>query len=244
MAKAISKEELDLLGNTNRHIVPIAEMTGKKLRVVGTGVYVKAGDSTFIVTANHVLNEGRSNLYIPWLPGKIFKIEMFRAISVSHPEADVAVLLMRGESPEFVPISIQADSPEVGTEMLLAGFPASRSSSFNNTMRYEARFLKTETIENSGRFSVFSDKINFVCDFYKENILLGGGHRGDFVDPWGMSGGAALEIQYVNGEYEYRLAGIITDWDPKKKQFIRCTNTVIMLDLINNLAASGPRQNV
>lgn len=236
MVNIISRQEFESLSDANRHLVPITKMTGKKLRVAGTGVYVKDRENLFLVTANHVVNRERASLYIPWLPGRIFKIEGFRSICIEHPEVDVAVFLLREESPDFEPISVLADASQIGIKMLLAGFPASRSTSYNNVLRYEARFLKTETIENGGRFSVFNDKVNFVCDFHQEDILLGGGGRGRFADPWGMSGGAAYATSYLEGKYEYNLAGIITDWDPRRKEFIRCTKSQIISELMGKLS--------
>lgn len=238
MPNIVSQQEFESLEAVNQHIVPITRMTGRRLRVVGTGVCIKYRESLFLATANHVLADSPDNVFIPWMPGMIIEAKSFRSIRIVHPNVDVAVFLLREESPCYTPVSLFVVDPQIGGDILLAGFPASRSTSFSKTLRYEARFLKTKTIENLGRFSQFDEKVNFVCDFHQKNILLGGGQRGSFTDPWGMSGGGVFEAHYVSGKYEYRLAGILTDWDPQKKQFMRCTKFSVISDLMEKLSPS------
>jgi hypothetical protein len=76
-----------------------------------------------------------------------------------------------------------------------------------------------------------------VCDFKKEQVPTVTGQVVTFPDPYGMSGGPVFEAFYSEDHslLRYSLAGIMTEWNPEKKRYIRCTRSSLLRFMVDRL---------
>lgn len=229
----ISQNEFDLLSRVSRHLIPIVYREDGKMKLLGSSVFIRKNDKHFLITALHVTKDRKSeDIFVPWQDNVFLAFSSFQELKISIPEFDLCIYALTEAPDTYVPIdySLIENCAGMGAKILLAGYPASRNkSSFNRRIDFENRFFKTTVIKNEGFFAIFNESANTVCDFKLNKVLNGSGTICRFPDSWGMSGGAMFEIRSVEGqdEIEYRLAGIMTEWNPSVKKYIKSTNISI-----------------
>ena len=225
------------------HIVPIlAGHSQNTLDFKGSAVYISRGDRRYLVTANHVIADyPLPEILVFNEIGKASSISFRNLYTVSNDFTDIALFELQDELPAFEPFSY-SNLAEVDSEenvFHLVGFPGSKVSRprpARNTLIFAYYFVVSRPISGAEQyFKNFDPRANMIFEFKKKNILLGNGKVGNFPDPNGKSGGAVFELFFSceNKFLDYTLVGIMTQWNPSLKRFIRCTKAGIVKAMID-----------
>jgi hypothetical protein len=224
--------------------VPILQLANDKddFEFVGTGVYIRRQDRHFVATANHVIHkiEPRRVLLLTSID-RASSIPARSCISRNDDKADIALYELLEPLHHFSPLAYDNVQPltDEDSVVYMLGIPATRvSRRSRQRIDFERRTVITRILRDGGQhFDQFDPQVNFVCDFKKEQVLNGNGQVVTFPDPYGMSGGPAFQPFYseANALVGYSLVGIMTEWNPKKKRFIRCTKAQVLLFMIDSL---------
>jgi hypothetical protein len=238
----ISQNQFDLLDEISPHLVPIVYKENGFMKPLGSSVYIKKANAHFLITALHVVeSKKREEIFIPFKENYFLNIPAKRKLVINHPEVDLCIYPLEEIPDTYIPIDYSSigNCSGMGKEVLLAGYPASRTKTYNKKIAFEMRFILTKVIKHEGFFDAFNEKANYVCNFKQKKILNGSGTICRFPDPWGMSGGAMFEIWSEPGKKEmsYKLSGIMTDWNPKERKYIKCTKISIACCAIDEVLA-------
>jgi len=228
----ISQSQFELLNAISPHLVPIVYRENGFMKPLGSSVFIKKANAHFLVTAYHVVeHKKRVEIFIPFKENYFSNIPAKRKLVINHPEVDLCIYPLEEIPANYIPIDYGSigNCSRIDKEILLAGYPATRTKTYNNKIAFEMRFILTNIIKHKGFFRVFNEKANYICDFKQKKILNGSGTISRFPDPRGMSGGAMFEIWSEPGKKElcYKLAGIMTEWNPIEKKYIKCTKISI-----------------
>lgn len=199
----------------------------------GTGVFLNIGDSYFLVTAAHVLDENKdSTLYIPGnKSGNLVILEgdSFKSVADGgnrdNDRTDVGVVALKPSLIEeidpnsFLPVS-RTDVDDIGkrTEVYIAmGYPAKKNENLNLVRKTFKRRPACYTA------NILPDaKLDEVCVHRGSHLLLAFNkkHSRDTTgrditapDPYGMSGGPLWRFDiYPDHQPTSRLVGILIEW--------------------------------
>jgi len=215
---------------------------GEDLEFQGTGVYIRNGTRYFLATANHVIHGlDPSQVVVPTGIGSFSSIQPRSCISTNEEKGDIALYELIEPLALFSYIDYEnvRDLTVDGRHIYMMGFPATRvSRRSRGQIEFEQRIVLTRPVKDGHHhFRHFNERANFVCDFKKERVLNGKGNLVTFPDPYGMSGGGVFEAFYSQAHtlLGHTLVGIMTEWNPSKKRYIRCTRASVLLFMIDHL---------
>ncbi|MGX9728327.1 MAG: S1 family peptidase [Candidatus Electronema sp. VV] len=229
----------------DKHLVPIlSAINDHFFQFKGTGVYIRKGMRHFLVTANHVVKTNEPDrILLPTDIDSFSSIQVRASIATRDENADIALFEMLQPLTHFSPIDYKdiCDLTDDACAIYMIGFPASRVSlDKRKPIEFEQRIILTKKVDNGTQhFEHFDERTNFVCDF-KKKALNGNGKIVTFPDPYGMSGGGVFEPSYskTNVLSGYTLVGIMTEWNPRKKRYIRCTKASLLRFMIDHLCST------
>lgn len=232
----VSKEldvEIEKLQNLLfRHVVPLYKFApNKRPELVGTGFLVRSGKHSFLVTAAHVISDGRRTFFYIG-KNKIRNVVEaafgFGKDSSQTGFVDVSVYLLREElefeAPMEDKVALNVDllhSQRVGRsgcKFILTGFPASKSKTNPNALTTRANGFCLVT--DHSRDEVY-DQLglrpggNLVIQLDRNNVATGDGSKGVAPDPHGMSGSPVWCLdpsERLNGGQGVALVGVAIEY--------------------------------
>ena len=234
--------QFDIAQKLAKHIVPIMIYNEEdKVKFNGSAVYIVYNNTKYLCTAEHVVS-GVENNRVLILPeyGKAISIPSTIVIKSNYDEGDIVIYKLNVEIKEFIPVNYNdiSDSDFDGEHITLIGFAGKNVKENTEGTLFNYSIIFSNIAEDGYKyFSNFNKEANFVCNYRKKNVLVGTGDIVTLPDPNGMSGGGAFETKYDNNNeiVSCRLVGIMTEWNPVIKKFIKCTNGRIIKFMISRL---------
>jgi trypsin-like peptidase len=183
-----------------RHVVPLFIDVRGKPWLVGTGLLVSGGGSSYLVSAAHVL-EGPTARDLYFYVSSRMRRRLTGHLRTSAPPLDVAVLLLtgRGLPPygeiEKASLPVTAFSPHAtprhGKHYLITGFPSSKNRpnpvARDMTSKPYALFNGSANPEKYDRLGI-DDHAQFLVKFDRKRSVFPNSRVGHSPDPRGMSG--------------------------------------------------------
>src|SRR5579875_3000151 len=206
-------------------VSPIYHVNDKdEAALYGSGVLLRIGTDSFLVTAKHVIDEStRSSLYVDG-PSKLEPLE---GDFFASPDQDVAVLKLNQAQLgvltkyQFLEQDDIADNTFVSgcKYATCVGYPASKNKRFHD--RHE---LRREIFSYSdAHLSVVQNQLHLGFRKRKNVDALTGGIV-SAPDPYGMSGGAMFGTQInddtIKGHLHPKLVGILIEWHETEEKIV------------------------
>lgn len=213
-------------------IVPLIVAAGcKRLKLVGSSVYISVGHRRFLITAMHVAREFEEKpILVPRANGKLGPPRVRELVGFDHEKADVAVAELSEPLQAFE--TITADNIScfdlVARGMLFAaiGYPETKSKMYEGNFTADSMTFFTEEASKPEYSVTGADEhFNVVVQFGRKIIHSRSMQEGFSALPYGMSGGGLFWLPRT-AKFEKRtpvLVGVLTEWDDKSKRTMTAT---------------------
>lgn len=193
----------------HKSVISIFYIENNKIKLLGSGIYIKCNDYFFVLTAAHVQKETLQVMYademdhISTIPYIFYK---------PHSQLDIAVYLLKNKLENFYePIEYDFNLlPEDFHKYFLLGYPGTQAKFYDEKMHAALRtFISTEDpnpVKNVEQFEL-------AIKFQRQKTYNDKGLKARFPLPYGMSGGPLFTFQVVDNRIEYNLFGLLTRYD-------------------------------
>ena len=226
-----------------RCVVPIFVQTGLTFSYIGSSIYVRVGDTEWLVSAGHVFSElGGKAVACPQSYELMMQISTDKFMISRIAIADVGVCRLLSELPFYRPVdlfSIRGFEPSSKLLYLFAGFPGSRTKTRVANIRSELMvYISEESNLDYYDFLSVERKSSLLFDFGKDVAYGMDIKKITFPDLFGMSGGAVF---YFVPEFarNFTLGGIITHWHQGKNECVQALNIEYAMSMILEQEITG-----
>jgi len=208
----------------------------------GSGTYIKIGEQTFIVTAEHVIRRANRDSRKPAFTIGDQRIPLplcYPVFTSEHPEADLAVIqipneALHGTDRVAVDLSfLAAASDENDNVLFIHGYPGEKSRFFALANGIVSTTLPYGTF-SSPLLPPFSPQDHFAIQYLQENQQTVDGNRADLPHPGGLSGSAVWRSnqQEPNWNASFsKIIGIAIRYNEHSSSIV-VTRVELLMDLL------------
>ncbi len=199
-------------------IVPLFVPEGRRIKLLGSGVYLRLEDRDFLVTAAHVIDESRSLITAlePERVGSLPAVGYF----FYREWADVAITELSAPLTQFEPLQrvhIQNyDLMPKRMPLFGLGFPSSKTRIYSSTADCTVSVVISQEEDDEHYLMAGADRRKHIAiTFNKRDMRSANGQQVQAPDVYGMSGGGLF---WIHGQGRVVpspaiLVGILTHWD-------------------------------
>ena len=189
---------------------------------VGSSVALIANRRRFLITAHHVVDVARGELYYP-TSEDLSSVDAAHFLTCDADSIDVAVCELGSLPGVFAPLDVasfieQSQAPE--GYLVAVGFPATKTKVYGATVRSRLQKLVSRESDGAEYRRLRADRsTNIAVDFDKRRTVLPSGVTSTFPDPNGMSGGPLLWLykEALLRPVAPKVVAILTRWDDISK---------------------------
>jgi hypothetical protein len=218
---------LNRMEELHHYIIPLYKRNhlNKIFEYVGSSVLCNFYGLKVLFTAAHVLEETQPEKpYLAYSEDRFMELPSNEIRVIRENDIDIGIAILAID----LPLYLSVDSLKFGSfcsdekfQHILVGCPGSGTRhSDRNTQKTKIQGYVTSASEESEylRLNV-NKKEKFIVKFNKEKVYKENMKQFTFPNPNGMSGGGIFQFD-ENNAGKFELVGIMTDWDPHRKNAI------------------------
>jgi hypothetical protein len=220
--------EQNIENQIHKFVIPIYKIKESKIKLLGTGFYLKVESKFFIITAEHVLSETYDVFYadsmehLSTIPYKYYK---------KQENIDLGLYYLKEQLKNFyVPFELDITKKTLDkNKYFLLGYPGTKSVYYNNKMHSA---LKTFITTKDFNPKIDVKEFELALSFTRQKTYIGTNERQRFPLPYGMSGGPVFTYQIDGNNLTYSLFGILTRYDVEHDKTLIATRIEFINELI------------